>query len=334
MAARNFYVPGNHAFNSNGLAVPGATATLYGSGTSTPKAFYSNSALSVSLGSTITANGIGRFPTAYGDDTVAYRLILKDKLGATLDDIDPFHFGQTIVTIDVNGATPQIDGALGDGVTDDHTALQAWLDRGGLLRLPVSEYYSSDNLILRKNAVIEGEGYGFDARIVDATADLGYDDQPGAKIRFAVGKGFQVQPQTTVTDVATAVAAGVGGFTQQGGAHSVIRNLALVGAGTGASVAGFYSRILVHLENVHVLKFQGKGLRPFGERHDAGRQFRIWRFERSHAEELPCGLQRQSRLPYPGHRRQRLHLHQLHRAAQWRVGIPRRKRAGEHLRRR
>jgi hypothetical protein len=104
-----------------------------------------------------------------------------------------------------------------------------------------------------------GEGYGFDARTVDATADLGYDDQPGAKIRFAVGKGFQVQPQTTVTDVATAVAAGVGGFTQQGGAHSVIRNLALVGAGTGASVAGFYSRILVHLENVHVLKFQGKG---------------------------------------------------------------------------
>jgi hypothetical protein len=49
----------------------------------------------VSLGPVITANGLGQLPTAYQDSATAYRLILKDKLGAQLDggDIDPFYFG-------------------------------------------------------------------------------------------------------------------------------------------------------------------------------------------------------------------------------------------------
>jgi hypothetical protein len=145
-------------------------------------------------------------------------------------------------------------GATGDGTTDDNIALQRWLDSGGYLHLPVSEYYSSDNLILRKNAVVEGAGYGFDSRIVDATADLGYDDQPGAKIRFAVAKGFSVEPQSSVTDETTSPAA-----VQEGAAFSAISNLALVGAGTGASATGLYCRTVAHFTNVHVRKFQGKG---------------------------------------------------------------------------
>jgi hypothetical protein len=145
-------------------------------------------------------------------------------------------------------------GATGDGTTDDNIALQRWLDSGGYLHLPVSEYYSSDNLILRKNAVVEGAGYGFDSRIVDATADLGYDDQPGSKIRFAAAKGFSVEPQSSVTDETTSPAA-----VQEGAAFSAISNLALIGAGTGASATGLYCRIVAHFTNVHVRKFQGKG---------------------------------------------------------------------------
>jgi hypothetical protein len=162
-------------------------------------------------------------------------------------------------TVSTGGATPQSYGAVVDGTTNDHSALQSWLDRGGELSIPVGEYYSSDNLILRKNAVIEGGGYGFDARTVDGSATLGYENQPGARIHFAAGKGFKVEPQTTVTDVATAVAAGVGGYTQEGAMHSTIRNLALIGAGTSTTVTGFYSRTEVHLENVFALKFTGKG---------------------------------------------------------------------------
>lgn len=156
-----------------------------------------------------------------------------------------------------HGVLPQ--GATADGVADDHTILQAWLDTGGHLTLPAGEYYSSDNLILRKHAVIEGAGYGFDARTVDGSATLGYENQPGSRIHFAAGKGFRCEPQTTVTDVATAVAAGLSGYTQEGAFHSVIRNIALIGAGTGATVTGFYSRTEVHLENVFVIKFTGKG---------------------------------------------------------------------------
>lgn len=86
-------LPANRAFNSNGIGVPGAVARLYQSGTTTPANFYSDTGLSVSLGSSITANAAGRFPTAYGDDAIAYRLIVEDDGGVELDDVDPFYFG-------------------------------------------------------------------------------------------------------------------------------------------------------------------------------------------------------------------------------------------------
>src|SRR4051812_33965244 len=69
-------------------------------------------------------------------------------------------------------ATPQAFGAVANGITDAHTALQAWLDAGGSLSSPAGAYFSSDNLILRKSATIECAGYGFDARIVDGSLTL------------------------------------------------------------------------------------------------------------------------------------------------------------------
>lgn len=94
MAAKQFFVPTNHA-TVRGLAEPGATASLYETGTTTPVAFYSDEALTVSLGTTITANGIGVFPIAYQDNTTAFRLVLKNRAGVELSggDIDPYYFG-------------------------------------------------------------------------------------------------------------------------------------------------------------------------------------------------------------------------------------------------
>lgn len=92
-------LPANRAFNSNGLAVSGAQAKLYTTGTSTPQPFYSDVGLTTSLGTTLTANGAGRFPTAYQNSATPFRFKVLDSDGAVLDDIDPFYFGQTIYSI-------------------------------------------------------------------------------------------------------------------------------------------------------------------------------------------------------------------------------------------
>lgn len=125
MTARQMMLPANRAFNSNGLAIPGATAELYGSGGLVPANFYADAALSVSLGPTLTTNGAGRFPTAYQSDAIAFRLITKDADGAELDDIDPFYFGTTSITLNSSFVTPQQFGAVADGVTEDSAAFVA-----------------------------------------------------------------------------------------------------------------------------------------------------------------------------------------------------------------
>ncbi len=126
MAAALLYLPANRAFNSNGLGIPGATAELYLSGTSTPANFYSNSALSISLGDTITANGAGRFDPAYQDESTAFRLIVKDAAGVQLDDIDPYHFGS------LYGAS-----VIGTGLTiaADRSAMSALATTVGTVQL-------------------------------------------------------------------------------------------------------------------------------------------------------------------------------------------------------
>jgi hypothetical protein len=148
-------------------------------------------------------------------------------------------------------------GAIGDGITDNAVALQAWLDSGGHLYLPAGEYFSSAKLIVRKHVIIDGAGYGFDSRRVTGGATFGQDDMPGARIRFAAGVGgLDCQPQTAESDVATAIAAGSAGYTQEGAMHSHIRRLALVGMG-GAAATGFHARTKVHCEHVHVYTFSG-----------------------------------------------------------------------------
>lgn len=94
MANKLLQLPGNRLFNNSNIASPGGTATLYLSGTSTLANFLDSGG--VPLGATITANGLGQLPNAYGDETVAYRMILRDSAGVQIDggDIDPFYFGR------------------------------------------------------------------------------------------------------------------------------------------------------------------------------------------------------------------------------------------------
>jgi hypothetical protein len=121
VAAKQLMLPAHRAFNSDGAPEPGATATLYISGGTTPATFYSDPGLTVSMGHTITANAAGRFdPMPYQDENVAFRLIVQDAEGVVLDDIDPFYFGLT-AGIDGNPATVAIGtvttGAAGSGAS-------------------------------------------------------------------------------------------------------------------------------------------------------------------------------------------------------------------------
>lgn len=94
MANKQLMLPANRAFNADGLPEAGAVAYLYESGTMTPATFYADDGLVTPLGTSLTANGAGRFAVAaYQDETVPFRLRIEDADGNELDDIDPFYFG-------------------------------------------------------------------------------------------------------------------------------------------------------------------------------------------------------------------------------------------------
>jgi hypothetical protein len=153
MASKQLMLPANRAFNSNGLPEAGAKAYLYVSGTTTPANFLD--ADGNSLGSVLTANGAGRLDTpAYQDEDTAFRLIIKDAGGVQLDDIDPFYFGFSSIEVPVGNFTDVTTyGAIGDGVTDDSSAIQAAIDAvvaagGGTLYFPHGTYFLNTGLLL------------------------------------------------------------------------------------------------------------------------------------------------------------------------------------------
>lgn len=90
MAAKQFFIPAQTAFNSNGLAVPGAQFFFYLPSTTTKTTIYTDGGFSVPASNPVVANGAGRVPTTYLDSSLAYRLKITDANGAVLDDIDPF----------------------------------------------------------------------------------------------------------------------------------------------------------------------------------------------------------------------------------------------------
>ena len=64
-------------------------AYFYLTGTTTPAAVYTTSAISTPLSNPVVADSGGLLPPIYPDPTKTYRLILKDSGGSTIQDIDP-----------------------------------------------------------------------------------------------------------------------------------------------------------------------------------------------------------------------------------------------------
>jgi len=92
-------IPAERAFNFDGVPAAGAVAYLYETGTLNPVSFYSDAGLLTPLGTHITANAIGRFPTAYQDAATPFRMRIEDVDGVELCDVDPFYFGSPYNTL-------------------------------------------------------------------------------------------------------------------------------------------------------------------------------------------------------------------------------------------
>ena len=96
-----FWPCAHQALDNDGNPISGARWKFYISGTTTPRNVYSDSTLSVSLGSSIAADAEGRFPQIFLRDNLAMKGILTDGGGTsilTLDPITPTVGSGTVVT--------------------------------------------------------------------------------------------------------------------------------------------------------------------------------------------------------------------------------------------
>lgn len=114
MSAQLFTVPYQCVVVA-GLAVPGATLTFYQTGTSTKLPVYTTSALTTQASNPVLANSAGHIPLTYLDGTKTYRVVIKNKAGTVLDDVDPYVPGVTTLGITFTsaaGSTVSSRGAL------------------------------------------------------------------------------------------------------------------------------------------------------------------------------------------------------------------------------
>lgn len=86
MANQVLFTP-NRALDSNAYALPGATATVYQTGTATLITLYSDESGSVTTSNPITADANGVFPQVFA--SVTPKVVVKDSDGATVWTIDP-----------------------------------------------------------------------------------------------------------------------------------------------------------------------------------------------------------------------------------------------------
>lgn len=115
--------PGYQELTATGSIAAGALLYTYSAGTSTPKATYSDEALTILNSNPVEADGSGRFGDIFAS-TGQYRLIMKTSAGATLWTADPvdgeFTFG-ALLTEDL--AIQKADPALSLLATSGSTTL-------------------------------------------------------------------------------------------------------------------------------------------------------------------------------------------------------------------
>jgi parallel beta-helix repeat protein len=174
------------ALDDNGDPISGAKLRFYTTGTTTPVSVYTTSALSVAHAVPVVADSSGRFAAIYLDPAVTYRAKLYTSADVLIRDTDPLnHFAATDLSFTQSGSgasTSNVQtelrraalfveqfGALGDGATDDATALQAALTAAAAAGSPVhftagKTYLSSTSLTVATGQRIYGNGAALKAK--------------------------------------------------------------------------------------------------------------------------------------------------------------------------
>ncbi len=174
------------ALDSNGNPIVGAKWFFYDSGTLNPRAVYSDAANLGSLGSSITADGSGRFPNAYLDDADGYRAIMKDAGGIQIKDIDPVWTTASTAFTDsyVLAEMFRQDTDSGDDALSVQRAIDAVHAAGGGTVLIYSGEYTWLTAVAMKSGVT----------VEAASAIINVNDAPSPAITFdgTVGAEFPI----------------------------------------------------------------------------------------------------------------------------------------------
>lgn len=254
------------ALDDDGNPIEGATWAFYKSGTSTPKAVYADFAYAVSLGDTVTADATGRFVPIYLEDGAKYRVVLKDALGATIAEIDPYNPD----TVTMGLINVRDYGAVGDGETDDSDAFEAAIEatgtRGGSVFIPKSTgaYRLTRQIVANKYVQFYGDGWTDNPGIVQGVTYPHPTGYAGSVLWFDTDvAGFLFLDLTDEIDTNTVVADYAAHYDFQTSRRSILRDMALLGTASDAETIGKHGveiRSVVHVENVLVRGFAGKGV--------------------------------------------------------------------------
>lgn len=131
----SFFMPVARALDANGAPISGAKLNFYEAGTSTPKDTYSDKALTTANANPVVADSDGWFGRIYLATTgTRYKVQFTDASDVEIwaeDNVDPLEFaGLTSLSVRVGqiAADPLTQGAVGDGVNDEQTEVQAAID--------------------------------------------------------------------------------------------------------------------------------------------------------------------------------------------------------------
>lgn len=282
--ANLFAIPWRPVMQNN-LVVAGAKIYFTLAGTNTASAPFSNSTLTTARTNPVIADGMGKIPTTYLDPAKSYRVRIYSRsatvgVDTPIEEYDPYVPGvfadasalepvaAAAAASAANAAlsastalaaiagldpadlviiTPEMFGAVGDGATNDHAALQAAIDAavavgGGNVLLAAKKYLSSTMLTWSGAPV--------------ALIGSGSSVQPnvGTTLLFPTGLSGAVNPKN-----------GASGL----GSNSSIRNLRIEGSGavavSDADAAlgvgcGLLVQAAIHVSDVVVQGFEGNGV--------------------------------------------------------------------------
>lgn len=85
-----FVLPFNRALNISAEYLGAAVLNFYYASTSVEAVVYADADLTISLGSTVTADAYGKFVNIYMSDAIEYRVALLDKDGVVIGDVDNY----------------------------------------------------------------------------------------------------------------------------------------------------------------------------------------------------------------------------------------------------